>query len=200
MMLLGWNPGTEQEILSFDEIINQFKLEKVQKSGAIFNEEKLNWINKQYIGKMNMEEFRNSAKDFLPKNLNDKLIPLIKEKINYFGEIENLLSNELSFVNSLPIYKIQLLKWKDEKDIRNIKIYLKNVIKIISEINEKDFTKENIKSAIWPIAEEKGKGNVLWPMRYALSGKDRSPDPFILAEILGKEETIKRLTFAYESI
>lgn len=198
MVLLGWNPGTDQEILSMSEIIEKFKLEKVQKSGAIFNEEKLNWMNKKYIEKMDNKTFTEKIKDYIPKDTSEKLIPLIKEKINKFSDIEGLLSGELSFAKSLENYPKESLKWRDEKDFVNTKNYLEQIIKLLENAN--DFTKESVKSIIWPLAEEKGKGNVLWPMRVALSGKEKSPDPFTISEILGKEETLKRLKFAHESI
>ncbi len=199
-MLLGWNPGTDQEIFTFDELVKQFKLEKVQKGGAIFNQEKLDWMNKQYINKMTMKEFIFSAGHFLKKDIPEKALPLIKEKINKFGEIKDLLENELSFINPLSEYPKESLKWKDEKEISDTRIHLTIIINLLSNISKKEFTKEYIKSIVWPYAEEKGRGNVLWPMRFALSGKERSPDPFTLAEILGKEETIKRLRFAHEYI
>ncbi|NQV88276.1 MAG: glutamate--tRNA ligase, partial [Parcubacteria group bacterium] len=67
-------------------------------------------------------------------------------------------------------------------------------------ISENDFTKENIKNAIWDYATKEGRGSVLWPMRYALSGKEKSPDPFVLAEILGKKETEERLKIALDRL
>lgn len=200
MAFLGWNPGTDQEIMSFEEILSQFSLEKVQKAGAIFSEEKLNWFNKQYIDKMSIDEFASKAKNFLPDNISPKLLPLIKEKINKFSDIKNLFETELSFINPLPDYQKEQLKWKQEKDLVNTKVYLQTIVDTLSKISDTEFTKENVKSKLWPLAEEKGKGNVLWPMRFALSGKDKSPDPFIISEILGKEETIKRLTYAILNI
>jgi glutamyl-tRNA synthetase len=198
MAFLGWNPGTDQEIMSLDEIVKQFSLEKVQKAGAIFNEEKLKWVNKQYLDKMTMDEYVKAAGEFLPKNISPKVLPLIKEKVQIFSEIPELLKGELSFIDSVPEYKKESLMWKQETDIVNTKKYLEKIIEILSELD--DFTKESIKTILWPFAEEKGKGNVLWPMRYALSGKDKSPDPFIISEILGKEETLKRLNYAYRYI
>ncbi len=200
MVLLGWNPGTSQEIMSFEEIMSQFKLEKVQKSGAIFDEEKLKWINKKYIEKLDEKDFLKYATKFLPKNIlvniSVQVLLLIKEKIHTFAEIPALLDGELSFIKPLPSYQKESLKWKQEKNLINTKKYLKSIIDNISVLN--DFTKESIKSAVWSLAEEKGKGNVLWPMRFALSAMDKSPDPFIISEILGKEETLKRLTFAHD--
>lgn len=196
LAFLGWNPGTEQEVMSFDEILAQFTFEKVQKSGAIFSDEKLNWFNKQYIAKMSLEEFSEAAKKFLPENISPKLLPLIKEKISYFGEIPSIMEGELSFIAPLAPYAKESLKWKQEPDLVNTKTYLKTIIEKISPLET--FSKEEVKAALWPLAEEKGKGNILWPMRFALSGKEKSPDPFIISEILGKDETLKRLQFAHD--
>ncbi len=196
LALLGWNPGTDQEIFSMDELIQAFDISKIQKAGAIFNEEKLKWFNKQYIAKMSMDDFKIKAKDFLPSDISSNLLPLIKEKVSYFGEIQSVIDGELSFTKPLPSYNKESLKWKQEPDLVNTKKYLKEIIDTISVLN--NFTKESVKEAIWPMAEKIGKGNILWPMRYALSGKEKSPDPFIISEILGKEETLKRLNFAYE--
>ena len=131
-----------------------------------------------------------------PNGSINKILPLIKEKISYFGEIEALLNGELSFVDGVGSYDKESLKWKQEKDLVNTKEYLKMIIEKLNSID--DFSKESVKNILWPLAEEKGKGNILWPMRFALSGKEKSPDPFIISEILGKQETIKRLKFAYE--
>jgi glutamyl-tRNA synthetase len=196
LALLGWNPGTEQEIFSIEELIQAFDISKIQKAGAVFNIEKLNWFNKQYISKMSDVEFSVYAGNFISKDIPNKILPLIKEKISYFGEIEALLNGELSFVDGVGSYDKESLKWKQEKDLVNTKEYLKMIIEKLNSID--DFSKESVKNILWPLAEEKGKGNILWPMRFALSGKEKSPDPFIISEILGKQETIKRLKFAYE--
>ena len=202
--LMGWNPGTEQEIFSLDELISQFKIEKVQKAGAIFNVEKLNWVNKKYIEKLDRETFLTHAKPFIPKDISEmtimKLLPLIQERISYFGQITELLKGELSFVYPLADYDKNKLMWKKEKNIDETKSHLKKVIDLVSPIPDKDFIKEKIKEVVWPYAEEKGRGNVLWPMRFALSAKEHSPDPFIVSEIVGKDETLKRLTIGYELI
>ena len=195
LALLGWNPGTDQEVFSMDELVEAFDIDKIQKAGAIFNEEKLKWMNKQYIEKMTLENFATYAKNS-GSEIHPKLLPLIKEKIHIFSEIPSLLEGELSFVSPLAAYSKESLKWKQEPDLTNTKIYLKSIIEKLSALD--DFSKESVKSVLWPMAEEKGKGNVLWPMRYALSGKEKSPDPFIISEILGKEETLKRLNFAHD--
>jgi len=89
--------------------------------------------------------------------------------------------------------------WRDEKDISQTKTHLKFIIDALGQLST-NFTAETIKAAIWPYAEKMGKGNVLWPMRYSLSGKEKSPDPFIMAGILGKDETLRRLLLAYNML
>ena len=70
------------------------------------------------------------------------------------------------------------------------------VLDIVTGLSSDTFTQEEVKSALWPLAESEGRGQILWPMRYALSGRDKSPDPFQLASLLGKKETVERLTYA----
>ncbi len=204
LALLGWNPGTEQEIFSMDELAKIFSLEKVQKAGAIFNVEKLNWFNKQYLEKLDDVSFLKHAEKFWPKDISsdqkNKLIPLIKEKISHFAQIPELFKGELSFIYGVAKYPKEKLMWKQETDISASKNNLQLVIDIIKSISEETFNSAYIRAQIWPLAEKTGKGNVLWPMRFALSGQDKSPDPFVISALLGKEETLKRLTSAYEAI
>ncbi len=192
--MLGWNPGTDQEIFSLEELITSFDVDKIQKAGAIFNIEKLNWFNKKYIEKLSDEEFKKLAAKWMPENLPSQVLSLLKEKISYFGQIPEILKTEFAFLSSVSAYDKVKLAGKSDAP----KDHLKKVIDTLSSLGE--FSKEKIKEGIWAYAEEKGRGNVLWPMRYALSGQDRSPDPFIIAEILGKEESLKRLTSAYEAL
>ncbi len=216
LALIGWNPGGDVELFDRAELLKLFTLEKIQKAGAVFNEEKLLWMNKQYLGKLSDEAFLTSAKSFLPENFIsnvltpsqlEKVAPLIREKIHVFSEIPSLFApdGELSFVTTfnaidgLP-YKKESLMWKQETDIIQTKNHLKYVIDALNALSDTDFSAEKVKEVVWPYAEKIGKGNVLWPMRYSLSGKDKSPDPFIIASILGKKETMHRLTIAYQSI
>jgi glutamyl-tRNA synthetase len=144
LALLGWNPGTEQEIFSIEELIQAFEISKIQKAGAVFNIEKLNWFNKQYISKMSDVEFSVYAGNFISKDIPNKILPLIKEKISYFGEIEALLNGELSFVDGVGSYDKESLKWKQEKDLVNTKEYLKMIIEKLNSID--DFSKESVKN------------------------------------------------------
>jgi glutamyl/glutaminyl-tRNA synthetase len=127
----------------------------------------------------------------------EQLSSIIIERITHFGQIKEMVSaGELTYFFDIPTYEKEKLFWKDERDSTKLVQRLEHVSTLLGAVNAGEFTKENVKSALWGYAEEEGRGAVLWPMRYALSGRDKSPDPFQLAEIFGKEETLKRLRAA----
>lgn len=206
MALLGWNPGTEQEIFTLDELIKLFDISKIQKGGAIFDEEKLQWIHAEHMKKMSSDErfayFEKAInsiplwKEFADSNKDTvmKLLPL--SGVQYgttFDQKALLESGYLDFSIKKPDYQRESLLWKDEKDFANSLRHIQWVIEAISKIDSDSWNAETIKGAIWEYATENGRGNVLWPMRMALSGKDKSPDPFVISEIIGKDETLSRL-------
>ncbi len=220
LALLGWNPGTDQEIFTMQELIEQFDITKVQKSGAMFNLIKLNWVNKEHLKKMSEGDFRAGVESRLPEEMKtrekfseifSKLIPIIKERISFFGEVDDMVqTGELDYYFSAPVFSTDESKasisppekMRKDKIVTNestAKI-LEQIVSTISSMPDLDFSQEKIKEALWPFAEEQGRGIVLWPMRYSLSGKEKSPDPFTLASILGKIETISRLKNAIEAI
>ncbi len=204
--LIGWNPGTEQEIFTKEEIIAQFDLSRVQKSAAVFNPEKLEWINKEHIKRMPTELCLQMFDEFLPEFIKllpeyDKkrnlVAPMLLERIGHFGELSEMVeAGEVEYYFSAPTYPAEKLFWKDERDVAKLNERLNAVRRYIAAIPIESFTKEGIKDALWSYAEEEGRGQVLWPTRYALSGRDKSPDPFQLASILGKEESLARLDTA----
>ena len=207
LALLGWNPGTDQELFSIGELEKIFDISKVQKGGAVFNTEKLDWINRQYIAKMTNDEFVTQTEIYIPKWLNTssvqfkKILPLIKEKIICWSDIQKLFDREgeLSFIKDISDYPASLLLWKKNPDPKASSKHLEAVRTLIEDIqdnNDSEFTVEVIKNAIWAYVETNGKGDVLWPLRVALTGKERSPDPFISSSILGKAETLKRIDLA----
>lgn len=208
LMLLGWNPGTDQEIFSLDELIKEFNLTKIQKGGAIFDLVKLDWFNKEYIKKMSEQFFKEKVVEFLPEKLKEireysdeivtKILPVLKERINKFSDLEEMFEGgELEYYFKNPEYGGENLIWKSAEKQETIE-HLNKIISIIDNIA--NFQSDEIKTSLWDYATEKGRGDVLWPMRFALSGKDKSPDPFTLAEILGKEKTIERLKIALDKL
>lgn len=209
LALLGWNPKTEQEIFNREELIEKFSIAGLHKSGAFFNYQKLNWFNKEYIKLLGKTEFENKVMEFLPEELKEialkngsifvKILPIIKERIEKFEDILTMeQAGEFDFYFEQPDYLVDNLNWKKESDLNNTKKYLEKTQKLLEELDE--FSTEKIKNKIWNYAEEQGIGFVLWPLRFALSGRDKSPDPLFLAEVLGKEETLKRINYALEKI
>ena len=207
LALLGWNPGTEQEIFSMDELIAQFDLSRVQKGGAIFNIEKLDWVNKEHLKALSSDIILKNIEERIfnfqfPTGLSDgqgfnkdlvkKLAPIIFERIHKWSDIDFMMRDgELDFFFHPPKYDSTKLLFRGaskEKISENIK----SIIKILENISE--FSAENIKKEIMAFSDKIGsRGEVLHPMRFALSGRDSSPDPFSIAYIIGKNETISRL-------
>lgn len=213
LALIGWNPGGDEEIFSKEDLVKKFSLEKIQKSGGAFNEEKLKWMNKTYLQFLllprNRELAFNYSKDAMPERIFqlpqysderlNKLYPEFFPRIHNKVEIEEAAeAGEYDFAFKTPEYETELLKWKNDESVKDSLPRLKKAIEILSVANFG--TSETIKEAIWPYAEEIGKGELLWPLRTCLSGKAQSPDPFTLAYILGKEETLARINTACDKI
>ena len=198
--MVGWNPGTEQELFTKENLIEAFDLHQVQKSPAVFNPEKLDWFNREYIKQLSRDEQKNYIKKYLPETVVltdtqlDGLVPVITERMNCFSDIVAMTSaGELDYYVTAPEIDFEKLSWKGEgNDLA--KKHLQEAVALFTHMNTNDWNAESVKAVLWPYAETAGRGNVLWPIRFALSGRDKSPDPFTLAAILGKEETIARLT------
>lgn len=217
MALLGWNPGDDREILGMKDLLELFDLTKVQKGAAIFDEVKLSWVNKEHLKKLSDEEFRSGAITFVSPELKasanfsdtfKKILPLLRERISYFGEIKDMeTAGDLQMFFAEPSYAAELLlcpeKQRKGKDISlaGLAPIFSHLHKTLETANETSgFTSESVKELVWPYAETEGRGIVLWAFRVALSGKERSPDPFNMAAILGKAETLKRLSSSLKKI
>jgi len=210
LALLGWSPqgrdGTNEEVFCLKEFVRKFDINNVQKSGAVFNIEKLKWINKQYIRNTPLDDLESMLIEFLPDDLKKdakekpdlwkRVVALEVERIEKLSDIKDMVD----YFFRLPNYEKKMLLWKGEDDIRKMQTHLKYLIDILCDIKNSDFNKDNIKSLVWDYAEKEGRGNVLWPFRVALSGRQKSPDPFAMSEVLGKEEAVKRLKNAIEKI
>ncbi len=216
LAFIGWNPGTDTEILTPEEFITLFDITKVQKSGGALNEEKLTWINKEHIKKLSDEEFKKRVFEFIPEELKEKdnfenifkkMIPTLRERISFFGEIKQMQeAGELDFYFEQPEYATDLL-WCPEKLRKGIEVNAETMVfhfseikKLLEKVSADSFNAESIKNAIWDYATEKGRGIVLWPLRICLSGKERSPDPVAIADILGKEQTLTRIDYAIKKL
>ncbi len=196
--MIGWNPadpGSEQEIFSVPELISRFDFERVQKSAAVFNEEKLNWFNREYIKKLPLGAFIDYAKQFLgsvslPGDMLISIAPLLQERISYFAELPDLIQKDFAFLLAKPVLDPSLICWK-ETSTTDTKQYLQQVISALRTIQTWD--EAMIREAMNPLLDSIGKGPVLWPLRYGLTGQKSSPDPFTCANLLGRDETIARI-------
>lgn len=214
--LLGWNPGDNREIFSLDQLIKEFSLEKIQKAGAVFNIDKLDWINGLYLRKRSIRELTIACLPFLDNFIEktsmetfkiketgeevtiewlEKIILLYQERLKKLKEIGEMID---LFLEKEINYDKTLLKWKEMDDNQIIQS-LESSLKIISQIE--DFNHEKIQEELFKEAEKmENKGNLLWPLRVALTGKSNSAPPFEIAEALGKEKTIQRIKKAIRLI
>jgi glutamyl-tRNA synthetase len=200
LALIGWNPGGEKEIFTIEEIIELFEIEKIHTGGAKFNEEKLLWTNREFIKNISNEVFLKEIKNRNPdKNLElnniENVVEIVRERISIWSDIDLMWQNgELQFFFVGPVYEKTLLfpKGIDDKSII-IKHFEK--MKEILE-NSTNWDVDSIKTDLWDYATKVGRGNVLWPFRTCLTGLEKSPDPFTVAYILGKTETLKRIDTA----
>ncbi len=197
LAFLGWNPGTEQELFTMDELIRDFSLEKVGTGGGVFNIEKLDWFNKEYLKKLPEAEIIMEVRKRL--DLSDEMLkralPSIMERISKWKDLEN--ESEFGFYKDAGDYAAENLIWKKSDNEKT----LAHLGKVKELLQNADYSSvESVKSAVWDYAEAAGRGDVLWPLRYSLSGKDKSPDPFTLAYILGKDEAVSRIENAIEKL
>ena len=192
--LLGWHPAGEEEILTKEQLVEQFTLERVQKSPAIFDEEKLLWFNREHIKLLSDEEFTHRLEQFSSSSINPAFAPLLKERVQTLLEASKALeSGEFSFMKDAAVYDKEFLLKGAKAKGPEVLTYITKTVEILGAIETKNFTAERVKEAVFPYATEVGRAAVLWPMRVSLSGMEKSPDPFTLAGLLGKEKTLERL-------
>jgi glutamyl-tRNA synthetase len=130
-----------------------------------------------------------------------QILPILRERIQTFADITTMAEGgELEYFFEQPDYDAASLIWRQDTDHHGAEEYLAHSAEVLSTIPQADFKPEILKETLWHYASEKGRGSVLWPLRYALSGRDQSPDPFVLAASLGKEETLNRIKFAQEKL
>ena len=201
LALLGWNPGTDQEMFSLDELIKTFDLDKVGKAGSKFDPDKAKWFNHQYLINKSDSEL---AEMFLPiienkgfsasKDFVEKICGMVKERINF---IHDLWEQSWFFFQAPEEYDQKMVKKKWKEHTPHLLSELKNRLQKLEE-----FTAENIKETAKNITEEKelGMGQVMFPFRLTLVGAGMGPDVAEIAVMIGKEETIRRIEKAVDEI
>jgi glutamyl-tRNA synthetase len=195
---LGWHPKNDQEILSPQEIINQFDLRRVQKGGAIFNEERLLWLNAQHIHRLPPEVLEEKLRSFIapresiniPSETFHRLTLLEQPRMKTLNDF----LESTSFFFKIENYPGALLIPKDQTKENSLEVLRE--LKMTIEEGPENFDRLMFNSKIEPLLAKWGRGGILWPLRVAVSGKAASPDPLDIIDILGKEETTRRLEAA----
>jgi len=193
LAFLGWNPGTEQEIFDLDELINEFDLKRVNKSGARFDPDKTKWFNHHYILEQNNLNLAKSFKSLRPElsdvdvNFIEMVISLIKERATFVSDFWDL--SHFFFVPPTS-YDEKASKKAFKEGTKEI---LKEIVSIIKAIEI--FSVENIQNDIkgWITQKEIGYGKVMMPLRLALVGTLQGPDIFNILFMIGKQESIDRI-------
>lgn len=209
--LLGWNPKTEQEFFSLEELTRVFDLAKVNKSGAVFDPQKLDWINSHYIRQKSNAELSEMLKPFWRKrgiaverfsgDYLNAIAALEKERLKKLSEI----GERTDYFFKAPDYSGELLVWK-KSDKEKTKQALNELVSVIQKIDDDKLTGSGLEENIKQMISAKGydNGSVLWPMRVALTGVEKSPGPFEVAATLaigpGKQEIISRLKSAISKL
>lgn len=210
LALIGWNPGTEEEVFSKAGLIERFSIEQIQKSGGAFDEQKLRWFNREHLLALAPEAFLAEAKGFVSEktwkalsrsNLLAPLVPLMRERAQTFADLRTMdEAGEFDLYTGAPAYEREKFRWKDEPSYKKTADRLRRVEALLELIPAGDWHDAKIKETVWPYADTEGRGAVLWPLRYALSGRERSPDPFVIAGLIGKDETLRRISTALETL
>lgn len=201
--LLGWNPGTDQEIFSLEELIQVFDYRKINKAPAIFDIEKLKWMNGEYIRKLSLDEFHEIAMPYYKETLKKEYdYKKISELLHTRTEVLTDIPSQLDFFDELPEYSIDMYVHKKMKT--NYEISINSLEKALPVLKSLEvWNLDTIRDSISKLIEEMSikNGPMLWPIRTAVSGKSFTPGgAYEIAEILGKDETIRRIKIGIEKL
>ena len=197
LALLGWNPGTEQELFSIDELVEAFSFERCSKSGAKFDLEKAKWYNHQYIMKMQDEEVAKLFNPILKEKGIDApfemvvgIVTILKERVHF---IEELWDQSSFFFVTPESYDEKTVRKRWKKDSNEQMQQLTELLK-----QTDDFSSANLESVVkeWIQTNELHMGNIMNAFRLAVVGESKGPHMFNITELIGKEETIKRMELA----
>ncbi len=205
---LGWNAGGEQEFFTKDELIKYFSIAQINKSGAVFNLEKLDWLNAHYLKQLSADDFYAAAMPYLlkkypnagvlPMNFITAVLELEKERITKLNDV----GGETDFFFAPPAdYPAELLLWKTNTKEQTKRMF-ERLIPVLQNWPDKTWNKADLETELkqWITLNGLTNGDVLWPLRVAVSGKQKSPPPFDCLMILGRVETINRIKAAIKKI
>lgn len=201
--LLGWSPSTNEEIFSLDELVKEFDYHHINKSPAVFDINKLKWMNGEYIKKMDFDAYYELAlpyiKEVIKKDLDLKYIAeLVKTRIETFLDIKD----HIDFLEEFPEYDIAMYSHKKMKtNSENSKEVLEEILPALEELE--DYSIASLEAVIMNYIQTKGikNGQGLWPIRTAVSGKQSTPGgAYEIMQILGKEESLRRIRIGIEKL
>ncbi|MFC1617923.1 glutamate--tRNA ligase [Patescibacteria group bacterium] len=200
--LLGWNPKSTEEIFTLSGLVEKFALQDVHKAAAVFDTDKLDWINGKYIRDMTPLEVLDKAEHYLSsvpgydKMKTDKdficaAIKLEQPRIKRFDELPDAIG--FFFADELE-YDPQGLIWRKSDQAKTIAA-LEQAINKLESFSEANWQQDSLEKQMLAFAKESDidNGTMFWPIRFALSGKDRSPSPFEIMQVLGKEKSLNRI-------
>ena len=200
LALLGWNPGTEQELFTLPELIEHFSLDRVQKAGAVFDREKLHWLQGQWMRKIPVESFAERIRPLVaaahPLAVDDETFlqkaSLIQERITLFSEAPEMLSY---FYHEPEVSLELVIREKQHVTKESVPRIIALLEATLEAIDVQEWHQDVIANALLAAAQsaELKKGQVLWPLRAILTGREYSPGAFEVAAVLGKETTMARV-------
>lgn len=199
--LLGFNPTADREIYTVEELIELFDLSKINKSGAVFDHAKLDWMNGMYLRTKSTTELIELARPFLEKSqvvidraFLERICEIEKDRL---VTLQDLADRALEYLQPIA-YDPAMLVWK-KADAADTKMHLTALRDVLESTTDESFADRVLLETVVKKYIEEGSyqnGNVLWPLRAALSGKEKSPNPFELLWIFGKDESLKRIDHA----
>lgn len=199
--LLGWNPTADREIFTKEELAALFDITKVNKSGAVMNLEKLDWLNGEYIKALPVEEYlrRLAQGGFLPEGVREeRAARIVQERVAKLSDAPALIREAVE----MPAYEADILVWKksNAEDAKSRLMGAKAYLETRDEAWFADVKKMEEEMRAWIIEKGWSNGDTLWPLRVALSGREKSPSPFELLFVCGKDEALARIGNALEKM
>lgn len=210
--LLGWSPEDDREIFTRDDLVDAFSLDRIQTGSAVFDEKKLLWFHGKHLKTASEARLRGAVVPSIIKRFpfRSRLRPAaitfilrsVRERGQLFSAVQDAArAGEYDYCFVPPRYSADLLVPKGESSAREVISSLERTLVLLGSLRAfRDWRGDTIKSRLSEHAEERGKSLVFWPLRVALSGKDRSPDPFSIAAAIGKKRTLSRLRFAIAAL
>ena len=201
--LLGWCPQDNREIFSLEELVKEFDYHHMSKSPAVFDMAKLRWMNSEYMKAMDFDKFYEMALPYIQNVIHKdldlkKIAQMVKTRIEALPDIPDLID----FFEEVPEYDVSMYTHKKMKTNPEISLEVLNKILPVLETQE-DYSNDALYERLCAFAKENGykNGQILWPIRTALSGKQMTPAGATeILEVLGKEESVKRLKAAVEKL